>query len=178
MHTGIQHLIINWLIFYEFSSWIIKEFYKHSWLVYTINICVITMGILHKFWRICKKCLRELSQFPQPFLTNRPTSKRIICLSKFLRVNHYDFMALHSMWKNFLKGYCVLVSSGNYTHVEILTGNSWEKFINYKVLRQESNLRLCDAGALLWPLSYGGSWSAAPASHRHRSIPPEDLIVG
>ncbi len=26
--------------------------------------------------------------------------------------------------KNFLKGSCVLVSSGNYTHVEILTGNS------------------------------------------------------
>ncbi len=26
--------------------------------------------------------------------------------------------------ENFLKGYCVLVSSGNYTHVEILTGNS------------------------------------------------------
>ena len=31
-----------------------------------------------------------------------------------MRVNHYDF----------LKGKCVLVSSGNYTHVEILTGNS------------------------------------------------------
>ena len=73
--------------------------------------------------------------------------------------------------ENFLKGYCVLVSSGNYTQVEILTGNSWEKFINYKVLRQESNLRLCDAGALLWPLIYGGSWPAAPASHRRRSIP-------
>ena len=33
-----------------------------------------------------------------------------------------------------------LVSSGNYTHFEILTGNSWEKFINYKVFRRESNL--------------------------------------
>ncbi len=26
-----------------------------------------------------------------------------------LRVNHYDFVALHSMWIIFLKGYCVLV---------------------------------------------------------------------
>ena len=26
-----------------------------------------------------------------------------------LRVNHYDFVALHSMWILFLKGYCVLV---------------------------------------------------------------------
>ena len=51
--------------------------------------------------------------------------------------------------ENFLKGYCALVSSGNYTHVEILTGNNSEKFIDYKVLRQESNLRLCDGGALL-----------------------------
>ncbi len=25
-----------------------------------------------------------------------------------LRVNHYDFVALHSMWKIFLKGICVL----------------------------------------------------------------------
>ena len=29
-----------------------------------------------------------------------------------LRVNHHDFMALHSMWIIFLKGKCVLVSSG------------------------------------------------------------------
>ncbi len=42
-----------------------------------------------------------------------------------------------------------LRTSGYYTQVEILTGNSSEKFINYKVLRQDSNLRLCDAGALL-----------------------------
>ena len=47
------------------------------------------------------------------------------------------------------KGLMCLSTSGNYTRVEILTGNSWEKFINYKVLRQESNIRLCDAGALL-----------------------------
>ncbi len=26
-----------------------------------------------------------------------------------LRVNHYDFVALHSIWIIFLKGYCVLV---------------------------------------------------------------------
>ena len=26
-----------------------------------------------------------------------------------LRVNHYDFVAPHSMWIIFLKGYCVLV---------------------------------------------------------------------
>ena len=26
-----------------------------------------------------------------------------------LRVNHYDFVALHSMWIIFLKGYCVSV---------------------------------------------------------------------
>ncbi len=32
-------------------------------------------------------------------------------------------------------------TSGNYTHVEILTGNSLEKIINYKIPRQESNLR-------------------------------------
>ena len=51
----------------------------------------------------------------------------------------------------FIWGKCVLISSGNYTHVEILTGNNCEKFINYKFLRdrQESNLRLCEAGALL-----------------------------
>ncbi len=29
-----------------------------------------------------------------------------------LRVNHYDFVALHSMWIIFLKGYCVLVRVG------------------------------------------------------------------
>jgi hypothetical protein len=40
------------------------------------------------------------------------------------------------------KGLVCLCTSGNYTRVEILTGNSWEKVINYKVLR-------CDAGALL-----------------------------
>jgi mRNA-degrading endonuclease RelE of RelBE toxin-antitoxin system len=34
-------------------------------LVYTIKDFVITVGILHKakFWRICKKCLRELTQY-------------------------------------------------------------------------------------------------------------------
>ena len=69
----------------------------------------------------------------------------------------------HDLWfaNYFSEGYMCLRTSGNYTQVEIPTGNSWEKFINYKVLRQESNLRLCDAGALhgmLWPLSYGGSW--------------------
>ncbi len=26
-----------------------------------------------------------------------------------LRVNRYDFVALHSMWRIFVKGYCVLV---------------------------------------------------------------------
>ena len=55
---------------------------------------------------------------------------KMVCLC--LRVNHHDFMALHSMWIIFLKGKCVLVSSGNYTPVEILTRNSWEKFINYR----------------------------------------------
>ena len=73
--------------------------------------------------------------------------------------NHYDFVALYSMWR-ISKGLMCLGTSGNYTHVGILTGNSWEKFMNYKVLRQESNLRLCYAGALLWPLSYGGSRQA------------------
>ena len=40
-------------------------------------------------------------------------------------------------------GYCLyqrvkcLGTSGIYTHVEILTGKSWEKFINYKVLQQK-----------------------------------------
>ena len=67
-----------------------------------------------------------------------------------------DFHITHRIW--LYKGLMCLSTSGNYTQVEILTGNSWEKFINYKVLRQESNLRLCDAGTLLWPLSYGGSW--------------------
>ncbi len=39
-----------------------------------------------------------------------------------LRVNHYDFVALHSMWIIFLKGYCVLV------RVEILC-QAWVRFL-------------------------------------------------
>ena len=40
------------------------------------------------------------------------------------RVNLYDFVALHSMWIIFLKGLMCLSTRGNYTQVEILTGNS------------------------------------------------------
>ena len=60
------------------------------------------------------------------------------------------------MWIIFLKGKCVLVRVEiiHMLYVEIFTGNSWEKFVNYKVLRQESNLRLCDAGALHDAYSY------------------------
>ena len=32
-----------------------------------------------------------------------------------LRVNHYDFVALHSMWNNFSEGLMCLSTSGNYT---------------------------------------------------------------
>ncbi len=32
-----------------------------------------------------------------------------------LRVNHYDFVALHSMWIIFSKGFMCLSTSGNYT---------------------------------------------------------------
>ena len=45
-----------------------------------------------------------------------------------LRVNHYDFVALHSMWIIFSKGFMCLSTSGNYTQVEILTGNSSIRF--------------------------------------------------
>ncbi len=47
-------------------------------------------------------------------------------------LNH-DFVALHWMWKISERLMC-LNTSGSYTHVEILTRNSLEKFINYKVL--------------------------------------------
>ncbi len=40
-----------------------------------------------------------------------------------LTVNHYDFVALHSMWKISEVVMC-LSTSGNYTHVEIITRNS------------------------------------------------------
>ena len=66
-----------------------------------------------------------------------------------MRVNHYDFVALHSMRIIFLKGYCVLVRVEIIHKSKFLPGTVEKKFINYKVLRQESNLRLCDAGALL-----------------------------
>ncbi len=39
-----------------------------------------------------------------------------------LRVNHYDFVALHSMWIIFLKGYCVLV------RVEIIHKSKFQNF--------------------------------------------------
>ncbi len=41
-----------------------------------------------------------------------------------LRVNHYDFVALHSMRIIFLKGLCVLVRVEITQQFEILTGNS------------------------------------------------------
>ena len=63
-----------------------------------------------------------------------------------LRVDRYDFAALHSMWR-ISKGLMCLSTSGNYTHVEIASGRVEKKIINNKVLRRESNLRLCDAGA-------------------------------
>ena len=48
------------------------------------------------------------------------------------------------------KGLMCLSTSGNYTRVEILTGNSWEKVINYKGPPAGIEpIRLCDAGALL-----------------------------
>ncbi len=42
------------------------------------------------------------------------------------RVNHYDFLALHAMWR-ISKGLICLSTNGNYTHVKILTGKSLEK---------------------------------------------------
>ena len=51
----------------------------------------------------------------------------------------------------------------NHTHVEKPTGNSWEKFINYRSSGRKQSCegthsRFCDAGAMLLPLTYGGSW--------------------
>ena len=40
--------------------------------------------------------------------TNRKMQKAIL-MYKVMRINHYDFVALHSMWIIFLKGLCVLV---------------------------------------------------------------------
>ncbi len=41
---------------------------------------------------------------------------RVVMPANGLRVNHYDFVALHSMWK-ISKGLIYLSTSGNYTHV-------------------------------------------------------------
>ncbi len=49
----------------------------------------------------------------------------------------YDFVALHSLWR-ISKGLICLSTSGNYAQVEILTGNSWEKF--YQFTRTKTNL--------------------------------------
>ncbi len=49
-----------------------------------------------------------------------------------LRVNHYDFVALHSMWIIFLKGYCVLV------RVEIIHKS---KFLPGTVEKNSSTIR-------------------------------------
>ena len=65
-------------------------------------------------------------------------------------VNHYDFVALHSMLIIFLKGYCVLVRVEIIHKSKFLPGTVEKNSSTiYKVLRQESNPRLCDAGALL-----------------------------
>ena len=55
---------------------------------------------------------------------------------------------------NFSIGLMCLRTSGYYTQSKFLPGTAEIKKINYKVLRQESNLRLCDAGAPLSPLRH------------------------
>ncbi len=57
----------------------------------------------------------------------------------------YDFVSLHSMWRIFLKGLCVLVRVEIIHKSKFLPGTV-EK--NSPVLRQESNLRLCELGSI------------------------------
>ena len=54
------------------------------------------------------------------------------CRFKSLRVNHYDFVALYSMWIIFLKGKCVLV------RVEIIHKS---KFLQGTVEKNSSTIR-------------------------------------
>ena len=55
-----------------------------------------------------------------------------------LRVNRYDFHNTLLDVENFLKCTvnCVLIPSGNYKHVEIITGNTCKKLINYRSSRR------------------------------------------
>ncbi len=50
-----------------------------------------------------------------------------------LMVNHYEFSALHSMWRIFLKSHCVLVRVEIIHKSEFLPGTVEKKLINYNM---------------------------------------------
>ena len=58
----------------------------------------------------------------------------------------------------FLKVQGVLISSGIIHNSNSSQTGTAEKISQLSVHRQESSLCLCDAGAMLLPLSYEGSW--------------------
>ena len=62
------------------------------------------------------------------------------------------------MYKINSKGSKGLNFERNYTQLKFKP-ETVEKMSQLSILRQESNLRFCDAGAMLLPLSYRGSWT-------------------
>ncbi len=92
--------------------------------------------LTHAHKKLRTRCTRQL-----PFCS-------IIIL--WYRINHYDFVALHSMWIIFLKGYCVLVRVEILHKSKFLPGTVEKNSSTIRSSgRNRTHVRLCDAGALL-----------------------------